>query len=336
MNNIDQRRRTMEQLISALRLSAGNARLMRECIATEETMLAMVRTALKPFDTERGHKGLVLNAVGDDHLDLLILLVQLYGVDCINAKTNSGNNALYLAAGYGHWQVFNYLVVVSGERYMSDRNNDGFLPVHIAAQKSAAVLQTIFDKQGTLGLEARTLTGETPMHMAATAERADLVEWLIGHGCDCMIANNDHNTVAAVALMYNYPRILLTLYEQVGSAPLLYSDGMPILHMATEWGSMDCMRYIVELLGDSALGIVNRDRMNTAHVAALLNNFDVIKFIVQKRQFALFRMKNTYNQTPFEVALSARHAAMAKLLRALPRNLPGPPASDTDYLDEVE
>lgn len=107
------------------------------------------------------------------------------GID-FEAKTASGDTALFLAMFYNH-KVIGEILIRSGIRVMSDKNKNISL-LHDATRRDClhivnACIEMGFDVHVTDNL------GDTPLHVACTYGHSNIIRQLLASGADCLLKN---------------------------------------------------------------------------------------------------------------------------------------------------
>eukprot|EP00168_Porphyra_purpurea_P021407 TRINITY_DN9507_c0_g1_i1.p2 TRINITY_DN9507_c0_g1~~TRINITY_DN9507_c0_g1_i1.p2 ORF type:complete len:220 (-),score=20.74 TRINITY_DN9507_c0_g1_i1:70-729(-) len=192
----------------------------------------------------------------------------------------------------------------------------GCTPLHWALQQldfNADVLRLLL----AAGASASALdhNGDSPLHYAAREGIAEAVELLLKAGCDFTIPNLEGMTAFHVACAGDEEEVVLRLLEVATLDPSHKTTihGLGPLHIAARSGS--CA--VLELL--LAAGVTPVDDTDSygrtaLHIAAKSGQEDIACKLVEVG--AACNVADTFDKTPLEYAVKARHLRLAPLLRA--------------------
>ena len=98
------------------------------------------------------------------------------GVD-ISEKLPDGNTVLHIACSVGSLEMVKYLIDSGHDTLVANSRKE--FPLHIACTKNLGLAKITSYKCGAAELEAKTVDGLTPLHLAASSGLLDVVKYLI-------------------------------------------------------------------------------------------------------------------------------------------------------------
>ncbi|ESO09480.1 hypothetical protein HELRODRAFT_73827, partial [Helobdella robusta] len=120
------------------------------------------------------------------------------GADIV-AKDIYGNNLLHTAASYGAEKVVEYLLGdKTGNKNFENKNfeidvnlpnNNGWTPLHIAAEKGNEKLCEHLLQNGA-HVDVKSAGGKTALHWASIANSSECVALLLKHSADVSVTDN--------------------------------------------------------------------------------------------------------------------------------------------------
>ncbi|KAF4634094.1 hypothetical protein G7Y89_g4015 [Cudoniella acicularis] len=131
----------------------------------------------EPSKNDAGDLPIHLAIQHGGHMCIIRQLVE-DGAD-LNAETKCRRTPLHLAAMYGHFEIYSYLLSHGAEPRPDEYGN---LPVHMAASNDSMPILELFD--GSPEISTRTKTGTTPFHLAAHCGQLPAFRWLRSRGAE--------------------------------------------------------------------------------------------------------------------------------------------------------
>jgi pectate lyase len=263
----------------------------------------------------------LLLAVQRGHKDIIDLLIAKKAD--VNVKNETGQTPLDLAVRQNNKDIVELLIANDAD--IDAKNDEGQTPLDIAisqnrsevvkllAAKGAdisfhsaarigdlAIVENIIRK-GT-DLNAKDVSGRTPLHYAVEYGHKNIVELLITKGANVNIKDDDGNTPGHVALgKYNN-----TILE------LLIAKGVNIvsIHLSAYQGDLDEVRSYIEEGSD--VNAMDFYGTTSLHYAARRGHREVGKFLIAKG--ADVNAKDKHNYTPLHRAAGGGHKDVAILL----------------------
>jgi len=159
-------------------------------------------------------------------------------------------------------------------------------------------------------LNARDVSGWTPLHEAALNGRFGIAELLIKHGADLNARDKDGNTPLHIAALNNYADVTELLIKHGADLNAKNGDGSTPLHIAAHHGHVG----IVVLLIKHGADLNARDvsGWTPLHYAAGAGRADVVKLLLEKGADPTIRSNN--GKTPLDVARQNGHERVAEIL----------------------
>jgi ankyrin repeat protein len=137
------------------------------------------------------------------HGKIVTILIE-HGADPL-ASNAHGMSPLHLAAGLGRLDVVKALLGTSGlvRVDVKAENDYGSTPLHLAAtsmENGLAAIHAMRMLGAPTDLNVRNLKGSTMLHAAASAGNVDIVEYVLEHGGDASVLDENDLTPLAAAL----------------------------------------------------------------------------------------------------------------------------------------
>ena len=175
---------------------------------------------------------------------------------------------LIVAAGSGNLSIVQYLIEEQHIDPSADRDEDGYLAIHRACQKSKlSVVKYLFEKTREVGLmEAKDIFNDFTkddtalLHIAALSGNIDTVKYFTEE-CKC-------------------------------DANLLNEAGRTALFDACQNGNLEVVKYLVEV-GHCKCSITDSSLNTPLHLAAQHRNLSVVQYLLEERN-----RKNGKHNTP--------------------------------------
>ena len=193
---------------------------------------------------------------------------------------------LIVAAGNGNLSIVKYLIVEQHIDPSADRDEDGYLAIHRACQKSKlSLVKYLFEKTKEVSMvEAKDIFSDFTkddtalLHIAALSGNIDTVKYFTEE-CKC-----DTN--------------------------LLNEAGRTALFHACQNGNLEVVKYLVEV-GHCQCSITDSSLNTSLHLAAQHDNLSVVQYLLEERKCDA-NPKNDKRNTPL---LEASYASQLILTR---------------------
>ena len=186
-------------------------------------------------------------------------------------------------------------------------NSDGLTPVHIAIKL-----------EGFIFFEALKLTKYNFsefgfLHIACEYRQPQIVRWLLEHGANPTIANEDGNIPLHMCCLGKQPPCSFTL-EQLGHCDIMNqnNNGDTIAHLACRRKEHKFLEKVLELSNgypSFALSIQNNNKDTALHLAASIS-LEHVKLVATPENINL---QNSNGDTPLHTACRSKHLASSKL-----------------------
>ena len=239
----------------------------------------------------------------NNHIDIIKYLVE--GQHCdLDCRTNNSRTLLHLASEMGYLDVIKYLI----EEQHCDPNckqDTGMTSLNIAYQYGwLEVVKYLIEEQHCD--PCRTINdGWTPMHYASRDGKLDIIKYLTdASNCDSSCRNSEGWTACKMDI---FKYLFEKQYYDLDSKT---NDGKTPLHLASEEGHLDMVKYLIEELkqhGDSDCRTDNGD--TPMHLACLNGHLKIVKYLVEMQSYDLC-CKNNSDETPLHYVCQSKSEAL--------------------------
>ena len=112
--------------------------------------------------------------------------------------------------------------------------------------------------------------GDTPLHWAARQGQKITLDYLLSSGVDAALRNSNHETALCQAVRYGHKSLFTSLltHLDVSSVNTLNGDGDGILHLASWYGSTECLRELTLADEKFDINLPNSHRETALHICA--------------------------------------------------------------------
>ncbi|XP_018569762.1 uncharacterized protein LOC108909819 [Anoplophora glabripennis] len=217
-----------------------------------------------------------------------------HGVN-INVKDYDGNTILHLAADCDKLDVVKY--VVEHGANINVRANDGSAALHLVAgynrlntgkcdtsQRSAAEYDRLntadYLMEHGADINVKDNDGNTVLHLAAEFGRLDTVKYLLAQGATVDVRNNNGWTVLHLSAGYDRLNAVKCFVEHGADVNAKDNDDNTALHLAVKYGGLDTVHYLVKQ-GATVNGRNNKG-WTALHLAAECDKLNAVKYLVKK------------------------------------------------------
>lgn len=230
---------------------------------------------------EEGGDTPLCDAAGSNNTEVVRLLIENHAN--INIKNNKESTPLNAACFSGSFDSINLLLEHGAK--VNEKDIYGCSPFFIIATSSLPFEERIEVMKSLLahgalvndvlgGTNVLPDTGITPLMVAATEGKTDMVKFLLSHGADV----NARNSLGATAMhRVANAEIAKMLLEHHAEVNVRSKSGDTPLHMSAKLGNLEVAKVLIENRADPT--IKNNDGLTPAEVAKKENHPDVANFI---------------------------------------------------------
>jgi len=173
----------------------------------------------------------------------------------------------------GAWLQINGSLTMAQAR--CSRNEDGLNALHLASAQGYYDLLTLLIPQGDVGLQEKTNSGDTALHLAVRKlhNRNDVVQTLLKAGIDIHAQNELGETVLHVAAVNGAPCSLVQELLDAGcnsNVGAKTKSGDTALHLALRYGHQHVLKLLLDARID--VGVANELGETAIHVAAAMHD----------------------------------------------------------------
>ena len=162
-------------------------------------------------------------------------------------KSNTGN-PLYYAALCGFHDLAKHLIIKNPNQVNA---NGGYFASPLRAElgrEHLAVTQLLYRPGADVGVQGHI---QTPLNVAPSPERSEIVEWLLSHGADPNLRGDGDPYISLHAAAYcGNVEVCRMLLQHKADQNAPDSEGRTPLHLASEKGYIDVVRLLVEYGAD--------------------------------------------------------------------------------------
>ncbi|XP_035725103.1 ankyrin repeat domain-containing protein 27-like [Vespa mandarinia] len=150
--------------------------------------------------------------------------------------------------------------------------------------------------------------GSTALHIASFYGKVNIVDYLLNHGADTNVTDNDSFTPLHCALMKGHQNIVLLLLHANANPIIVDNYGNTALHIASDRGHEGCVKALLYFAEHTNLLLnvnsSNIDGDTPLHRASKWGYLGIIEVLLEYG--ANCKVKNKWGQTSFDVAQSER------------------------------
>ena len=240
---------------------------------------------------------------------VLELLIENSRCD-LNAQTQCGDTALYLALCSEQEVVEKMQCILQSERYNPNiTNTEGYTPLHVALKKEEFETAVALCNHSKCNPNIQDLTGNTPLHMAIGLISLSSVESLLNHkSIDLNIQNNEGNTPLHEAVMrWIYVDVVKALALHKSCNPSIVNNaGMTPLQISATSGDVRHTEVLItsERYSHKDIVMVTKDTL-LLHQAVLSNRPKLALRLINVQECNI-NEKNSVGETALHVACKTR------------------------------
>lgn len=223
------------------------------------------------FQFDRRNNSLLHWAARNGHANILKYLLDIG--HRINFHNNRFNSALHLAARHNNYACV-VLLLQRGAR--SWPNRFGVLPIACASKYKVI---KYFLEHGA-DVNARLSNSDTILQAAIKKRKLKLVKLILKHNPDLSLVDNSGYNAIETAVKLDAADVLQELIN-AGNVDLAstYRNGNNILHLAAEYGSLDCLKLLLETGMDMAIS--NNSNQDIMHLACKHGKENIVDHLIR-------------------------------------------------------
>ncbi|XP_043491144.1 ankyrin repeat domain-containing protein 27-like isoform X1 [Polistes fuscatus] len=157
-------------------------------------------------------------------------------------------------------------------------------------------------------VSSRNEHGSTALHIASFHGKVNIVDYLLSHGADANLTDNDSLTPLHCAFMKGHQNIVLLLLHANANPILVDNYENTALHLASDRGHEGCVKALLYFAEHNNLYLnvnsPNIDGDTPLHRASKWGYLDIIETLLEHG--ADCKIKNKWGQTSFDVAQGER------------------------------
>ena len=194
--------------------------------------------------------------------------------------------------------------------FLDKRNEDGFCPLHFAAETDDCELIRMMLEHGAT-VDVRNEDGDTPLHTAASSGKVGALNVLLKAGASTSAVDKQCGyTALHCAAQFGH----LAAARVLGSCSNLNAragDKRTALHIAVDFGRTEVVKVL--LMQGCALHLKDGDGWTALHYAASKGHGDIARALLEAGEKV--NARDSTNDTPLHVASANGHAGMVALLK---------------------
>lgn len=256
----------------------------------------------------------LIEASGLGYLSLVNKLIERGAK--INATSEDGTHALYLAAQNGYFDIVK--ILVEKDPNVTDlRGYLGRTPLMVAAKNGHLGIVKYFMSLPLTNINSQDNDENTPLIWAAFNNHSKIVENLLENGANTSVKDAGGNTALYWSTQLGYINIVKLLAEKDPSdANIIGFKGRTPLITAAQKGYLDIVKYLSSLPQNKIDS--QDDDGNTALMLSIANNhLNIVQFLVLREVDP--NLKNDQGQTPLITAAMRGFLNIANYISSLPQ-----------------
>ncbi len=161
----------------------------------------------------------------------------------IDEIDNSGQTALLQSSYRGDYRTVELLLNNGAQADIG--NNQGFQPIHMAAQQGHLNILKTLIKKGQSNMLSATKTGVNALFLAAKNGHLTIIDYLISKGFDVNVRTTDGCTPLYAASFYGHVKSIEKLLNSGADVKLSNDDQAGPLHVAAQEGHREAVEVLV-------------------------------------------------------------------------------------------
>ena len=301
----------------------GHVNILRTLIHHKANVNATTRSGITPLELAviQGHKNILytllsefqypVDAKGQDgytalhysckygYVDMVRTLVNHNLKANVNAKTNSGDSPLMLAAKHGHGKIV-HVLLSDDECLLDAKNQINFTALHYSCENSHVnIMRTLVKYKADVN--ARTDSGDTPLTLAARCGHDNVVDALLsGSQCPMDAKGQDGYTALHYSCIYGHVDVIKIFVKHKADVNSKTNSGNTPLTLAIINGHANVLHAL--LLADKCLvDAKGQDGYTALHYSCRYGYVNMVRILVKYK--ANVNAKTNSGDTPLHVAV---------------------------------
>ena len=217
----------------------------------------------------------------EGNLDLCKVLIDKHKFD-VNSVDKSGWTALHCSAQSGNYELVTYFADMVTDIHV--KTNDGKNCIHIAALEGNLDLCKVLIDKHKFDVNSVDKIGRTALHCSAQRGNYELVTYFADMGTDIHVKRNDgKNCLHIAALEGNLDLCKVLIDKHKFDVNSVQKHGWTALHCSAQSGNYELVTYFADMGTD--IHVKTNDGRNCLHIAALKENLDLCKVLIDKHKF---------------------------------------------------
>ncbi|XP_071104773.1 putative ankyrin repeat protein RF_0381 [Haliotis cracherodii] len=240
---------------------------------------------------------------------IMKLVLNLTNVD-INIDMGDGVTPLMRVAHFGNSELFKFLVTKGANMTMVDCDDETV--VHFSCRGESVEILKYIITQNIVNMNAKQVTGMTPVMLAASLGYRGVFECLVEEGADISVENVDGDNILHFACRGgNVEIVKYVLAQNIADINSKGDSEMTPVLIAATLEIEELSPLLIERGAD--LSVVNADGDNVLHLACRAGNEDIVKYVVSHGMEHI-TAKNKQGQTATMIARENGNLSITKLL----------------------
>lgn len=230
-----------------------------------------------------------------------------------NHKDDNNYNLLHCAARYGQFKIVKYLIKNGTNQLELD--NDGLTALHYAAHGGSSDIVKYLIKQKQIAIDVENNKYLTPLLVAAKQGHLDVIKILYSKGANISQRYDDGRNALHFAVQNKSTKCVQYLLKKGLHVNSVDHNGFTPVHSAAENGNTEMLKYL-RLCGSKMFAKRYTDNWTVFHFAAHSGSIDCVKYLIDVAGYNVNDGNNDDADTPLHIAAYRDHYELVKYLIA--------------------
>jgi ankyrin repeat protein len=194
----------------------------------------------------------------------------------IDARDREGNTPLHFAAYRNSEPIARFLL--DNNASIHAQGGKGRVPLHIAALVGAIHVGPLLLDQKDADIDCRDADGNTPLHMAASQNKTDFMQFLLERNASFDARDNSQKTVLHHAVQGGPAVIQFVLARGGAVLNTCDANGMSVLHSVVD--NEPLVKLLVD--GNADVNVLNVNQTSPLHRAAQQGSPETLRYLIGK------------------------------------------------------